>query len=78
MVALEVYLIGKGKRAVCSIYLSPIHQVIGKDMRDLLEQLSTPMPVFGDFNAHNSLWGSEKMSTRGRMMEKILDRYNLL
>ena len=31
-----------------------------------------------DFNAHNLLWGSEKMSTRGRLLEKILNRYNLL
>ena len=26
----------------------------------------------------NPLWGSEKMSTRGRILEKMLDRFNLL
>ena len=36
------------------------------------------MILLGNFNAHNPLWGSEKMRTRGRMLEKILDRYNLL
>ena len=36
------------------------------------------MILLGNFNAHNPLWGSEKMRTRGRMLEKILDRYSLL
>ena len=36
------------------------------------------MILLGDFNTHNPLWGKEKISTRGRMLEKILDRYNLL
>ena len=48
-----------------------------EDVRDL-EQLPAPMILLGDFNAHNSLWGSEKMSTSGKMMEKIFNRYNLL
>ena len=64
----------KGKRTVCSIYLLPTDQVTEEDMRELLEQLPAPMILLGDFNAHNLLWGSEKMNTRGRMMEKILDR----
>ena len=36
------------------------------------------MILLGDLNAHNPLWGSEKGSTKERMMEKIIDRYNLL
>ena len=36
------------------------------------------MILLEDFSAHNLLWGRKKMSTRGRMMEKILDRYSLL
>ena len=45
-------------------------------MRDLLEQFPAPIFLQGDSNTHNPLEGSEKMSKRGRMMEKILDRYN--
>ena len=55
MVALKVYLVGKGKRTVSYIYLPPIDQVTEEDMRDLLEQLTAPMILLGDFNAHNSL-----------------------
>ena len=47
-----------------------------EDMRDLLEQFPAPIFLQGDSNTHNPLEGSEKMSKRGRMMEKILDRYN--
>ena len=47
-------------------------------MRDFPEQLLAPMILLGDFNAHNPFCGSEKMNTRGRIMKKILKRYNLM
>ena len=78
MVALQVYLIGKGKKTVCSTYLPQTDQVTEEDMRELLEQLPAPMILLEDFNEHNPLWGSQKMSARGRMMERVLDRYNLM
>ena len=53
---------------------TPTDQVTEKDMRDL----PALMILLGDFNVHNPLWGSEKMSTGWRMMEKILDGYNLM
>ena len=56
---------------------TPNRPVTEEDLRDLLEQLPAPMILLEDFNAHNQLWGSEKMSTRERVLEKILERYNL-
>ena len=38
-VVLEVYMAGKIKRTICSIYLPSTDQVTDKDMRDLLEHL---------------------------------------
>ena len=67
MTALLVYLVGKRKRTICSIHLPPTDQVTEEDMI-----------LLGDFNVHNPLWGSKKMSARGRMLEKILDEFNLL
>ena len=64
------------KGTICSIYLPSTDQVTKEDMRYLLEQLPAPMILFEDFNAHNSLKGSKKMSTKGRMLEKVLDRVN--
>ena len=72
MVAPEVYLIGKGKRPVCSVYLPPSDQETEKDIRDLGEQLLTPMILLEDFIEHNPLWENQKMSTKRRMMEKYL------
>ena len=71
MIALEVYLIGKGKRTACTIYLPTTDKVIEEDMR-------APMILPGDFNAQNPLWGSENMSKRERMLTKIQDRYQFL
>ena len=71
-VAQEVYLIGRWKRTICSIYIPPTDQVTEEDMRDFLKQLPAPMILLGDFNKHNTLWGSERTSTRGRMLEKNL------
>ena len=76
-VALEVYMTGKVKRKIFSKYLPPTNLVMEEDMRCLLEQLPAPMILLGDFKAHNQLWGSEKISIRGRMLEKIFDRFNL-
>ena len=38
---------------------TPTDQVTEEHMRDL-EQLPAPMVVLGDFNAHNTLYGSKK------------------
>ena len=39
-----------------------------------MNQLPTPIIMMGDFNAHNTVWGGDKTSARG----KIIDDYNLL
>ena len=64
---LEVYVVRKRTR--CSIYLPPIDQVTEENMTDLLEQFTAPMILLGNINSHNPLWGSEKMRTRGTMLE---------
>ena len=38
VVSLEVYLVGKGKRAVCFIHFPLTNQVTKENMKDLLEQ----------------------------------------
>ena len=78
MVALKVFLAGKRKRIICSIYLVSIDEETEKDMIELLEQLPAPMILLGNFKAHTPLWRSKKMRTRGRMREKFFNRYNLI
>jgi len=43
---------------VCSIYLSPFLKFNSSDLGDLITQLSPPVLLLGNFNAHSSLWGS--------------------
>ena len=54
VVGLEVYLIGKGKRTVCSIYLSSTDQLTEEDMSGLQEKLPAPMILLENFSAQNS------------------------
>ncbi|GBM16126.1 putative RNA-directed DNA polymerase from transposon BS, partial [Araneus ventricosus] len=38
-------------------------------------QLPVPFIVLGDFNGHNTLWGSVDTNARGRQVEKLLDKF---
>ena len=68
----EVYLAGKGKRSIGSIYLSLTDHVREEYRRDLLNHLPSPIMLMEYFNADNPLWGSKNTSTRGKMLKKIL------
>ena len=67
------------KRTIWSICLLPTDMVSKKNIRDLLEQLPVSLMLLKGFKVHNPLWRSEKKtSTRGMVLEKILDKYNIL
>ena len=68
---MEVYMIGKKRRTICSIYLTQTD----------LPGNGTPHSTYdtaGKLQCTYSLWGTEKMITNGRMLEKIFDRNDLL
>jgi len=44
----------------------------------LLQQLSAPFILMGDFNAYHPLWGSSKLNLKGQIVKNILLRENLL
>ena len=63
---------------VCSIYLPPNEPQFELDrLEDLIRQLPEPFVVLGDFNAHNSLWGSEKTCRKGKVLERFIARNNI-
>ena len=43
-------------------------------MRDIEQH---PKVMMGDFNTHNLLRESETANTRGRMIEKLIDKFDL-
>lgn len=57
---------------VCSLYLSPSAEVQQSQLEILINQLPPPFLILGDFNAHNSLWGSVRTDSRGKMVESVL------
>lgn len=64
------------KISVCSIYL-PENTINAVEIRNILRQLPCPAVLLGDFNAHNTMWGSERTCRKGTTIEHILDTHNL-
>jgi len=62
---------------ICSIYLSPSTAYSINKLETLIGQLPPPVLLLGDFNAHSEQWGSNKRSTRGKMVEDFLLKSNL-
>lgn len=66
------------KLTICNIYIPPNTKLILRDLENIIKQLPTPYILCGDFNAHNILWGSDSISTKGRLIETLLDNHGLL
>ncbi|PJE78783.1 hypothetical protein CI610_02271 [invertebrate metagenome] len=62
---------------VCSIYLPPSIAFTSEQLNNLVSQLPAPYIILGDFNGHNSLWGSPNTDERGRRIEEFIDKNNL-
>ena len=62
---------------ICNLYIPPSQNISITDFDTLLSQFHSPFVILGDLNAHNILWGSDHIDTRGRLIERILNNYNL-
>ena len=62
---------------ICNLYLPPNKQVSYQELHDLISQLPPPFLLLGDFNAHNPLWGSGNLDSKGKSVEKLIDQHNL-
>ena len=63
---------------VCSLYLSSGQPLSATNLFDLFYELPTPFIVIGNFNAHNSMWGSRQICQRGAIREQLLLAHNLV
>lgn len=61
---------------ICSIYL-PDGRWKQQELLDLIKNLPPPIILAGDFNSHNTLWGSDFTDTRGNTLENIINDTNL-
>lgn len=58
--------------SICSLYFHQDDNVTIQDMDELISQLPLPFIITGDFNAHNSLWSSNRNNFRGLLIEQFL------
>ena len=69
----------KGKEiSVTSLYLTPGIKIKIKDLEILNRQLLNNKIIMTDSNAHHSLWGDDRIDTRGRIMSKFINRNDLI
>ena len=47
-------------------------------LSDLIKQLPKPFIIAGDFNSHNTLWGSQRTNGRGKILNEILKDPDIL
>jgi len=61
---------------ICSIYLLPNNDFTlnPADFQDLVNQLSVPFMVLGDFNAHSPRWGGNRLDDRGEKIEDFVNQ----
>ena len=69
------------KITLVSIYISPAtHQInnqIKNSLEKILDHISSPVLLMGDFNGHSTLWGGQSKDSRGLIVEQIIDEYGL-
>ena len=72
--AVAVRVTGHKAITICSIYLPPRNNFNfnPRYLQDLFDQLSTPFVVMGDFNGHHTMWGCEDVNTRGKQLEDLI------
>lgn len=70
--AIAVQIPLNGLVILCSLYLPPSVIVEQKQLEDLINRLPPPFLLLGDFSAQNLLWGSTKVDSHERTVEKIL------
>ncbi|XP_046807404.1 uncharacterized protein LOC111687197 [Lucilia cuprina] len=47
------------------------------ELNNITSQFDLPYLLLGDFNSHNSLWGSSRTDSRGKIVEKFINNNNL-
>lgn len=63
---------------ICNIYLHQADDITLSNLEQLTQQLPKPFILTGDFNAHNSTWGSTQTDQRGQIIETFLNSSDML
>ncbi|KAI5747442.1 hypothetical protein M8J77_014609 [Diaphorina citri] len=58
------------KIQICNVYIPSNKRFSSVDLDNLSNQLRPPFIILGDFNSHNTIWGSTVSNARGKEVEK--------
>jgi hypothetical protein len=61
----------------CSVYIPPQYKLNLHELNSLVNQLPSSYIIMGDFNSHNPLWGSDKLTDKGKKLEHFANQNNL-
>ena len=68
----------KKKVSICSLYLPPGVNFTVSSLTALTNEFAQHHILMGDFNAHNTLWGSERISYEGRKVAEFVNNSNIV
>ena len=60
-----------------SVYIPQNNKPQPRELTRQIEQLQAPFLIVGDSNANSSLWGSDKVTDKGKVVEDVLSNLNL-
>lgn len=63
---------------ICNIYLPNRVDIDIPTLSDLISQLPQPFVLMGDFNSHNLIWGDNSTDRRGKMIESLINTFDLV
>ena len=62
---------------LCPVYIPKNYKLQPRELTELFQQLPAPFMIMGDFNVHNPLLGSDKVTDKGKIVEDVLSNLNL-
>ena len=63
---------------VASVYVPPSETLNELAFDRMINSFSSRYLILGDFNGHSHLWGANQENERGKIVEKLIDRHNLI
>ena len=63
---------------VVSVYVPPSGAINELAFDRMMNSFSSRYLILGDFNVHSHLWGANHENERGKIVEKFIDRHNLI
>ena len=59
-------------------YYNPCHTIMPSVLKEFLQDSHKNVLIVGDFNSHNSIWGSNKVDNNGKLIEEFLNQNDLV